>query len=542
MLITLITGTLATLQQKLKGNLALLKNNLFLRFVPRPDNAEEYDQQTSWYYSKAMVAVCVAGNRSGKTHSAAAKLVRLLTQDVPPPCKDATFLVVSDSYEQVINICWKEKLRNMIPPDLVDWKKCQWYRQSADMPHTIVMKPWPQYPGRNWVIEFRSEDQGRRRFQGRTYYGLWVSEQLPWEVVEEIRRGLVDNPIPGTCFLEFTPLDPDITIGLEERMEAHSRGDPSTEGWEFYQLNSERNTFINQKAMKAYLASVSPEIRETRRIGKLASFAGAVFPNWNPTIHYINSRKWKEITGCWPPERECSLMEFRRATPPGAQFRRGLDWGESLEHAFVCVWGWKLNGKWFIWDEYVDNIEILYKEKRIPVIKDRYPWPQGDARFGQTYADPSRPGLLMEFGNAGISVQGASNSIEGYETIRRLIEPRSTGLTDGKGNEIKEPSIYLLRNDYEDPDSPGCPILARQIWKLRYLRSVKPGKMDTRVNRNKAANEIQDWDNDAIDACRYMIHTDTPYEGSPPDSISTAEDSTRYGLHIKGRFKERTGG
>jgi hypothetical protein len=533
-----VPAALAELERRLKRNLSRLKND-FHRFVPRADCAEEYDQQTSWYYSQATVACCVAGNRSGKTHSSAAKLVRLITQDHAPPAEGATFLVVSDSFEQVINICWKEKLRNMLPEDSIDWRHCQWYNNAGGMPKVIRMKPWPGSTN-YWQIEFRSAEQGRRHFQGRTYYGLWVSEQLSWEIIEEIRRGMVDHPLPGTCYLEFTPLDPDITIGLEERMEAASRGDPSVKGWEFYQLNADKNTHINQEAMQAYLASVSPEIRETRRIGKLASFAGAVFPNWNPRVHLLNERQWKDITGYWPPERGCATRAFKASMPPAALFRRGIDWGESLEHSFACVWGYKLSGRWFIFDEFVDNLRIDY-DWRANEILDRYPWPLSDPNFGQTYADPSRPYLLSFMGGKGISMQGANNSIEGFETVRRLMEPRPTGLKDDKGKPALAPNLYVLRGDSMKPEKPGCPILARQIWKLRYLRSVKPGKMDTRVNRNKAANEIQDWDNDACDAFRYMIHSDTPYEGAPPDSMATYDDPSRFGLHIRGRFKERTG-
>jgi hypothetical protein len=529
---------LADLQRRSQLIAETLRMNEFYRFVPRPDCPEEHDQQTSWYWSKAAVAVCVAGNRSGKTHSAAAKLVRLVTRDVPPPSPDATFLVVSDSYEQVINICWKEKLSRMLPDDIVDWDRIQWHKKSMGMPHTVPLKPWPGNPKNNWLIEFRSEDQGRRKFQGRTYYGLWVSEQLPWEVVEEIRRGMVDHPIPGACFLEFTPLDPDITIGLEERMEASTRGDPSVAGWEFFQLNSEKNQHINQEAMRAYLASVSPELRETRRIGKLASFAGAVYPNWDPGIHYLNARQWREVTGFWPPERG---QDLRVSCPPGSLFRRGIDWGESLEHAFACVWGFVVNGSWYVFDELVDNTRIDYDWRAKEVI-DRYAWPDTDARFGQTYGDPSRPYLISLFGQKGISMQGAASSLEGHETLRRLMECRSTGLTDESGREVKRPNLFLLRPDPEDPDSPGCPVTARQIWKLRYLRSVKPGRIDTRLNRNKAANEVQKWDDDAENACRYMIHSDTPFDQTAPDSLSTLVGSERYGLHLRKSFRDRSRG
>jgi hypothetical protein len=248
------------------------------------------------------------------------------------------------------------------------------------------------------------------------------------------------------------------------------------------------------------------------------------------SVHAVDERRWAEITGKFPPERYCNWREFKDQTPSSVFFRRGVDFGESLEHFFACVWGWKNgNGDWFVFDEYLDNIDIMY-DHRIGEVKDRYPWPDKDPHFGLTYCDTSRPGYISLMGRHNISCAGAIKDREaGFETIRKLLPVRDTINAMGKPDKL--PRLIILKE--------RCPVLCKQIWKLRYMRSTKPGATDTRLNKKKAPNEPQDWDNDSVDACRYMIHSDTPYDGSPPSTASTTDDPSRYGLNIKGRIKDR---
>lgn len=517
-------------RKKVKGYLKLYqpradgKPTLY-NFRPRPDKPIVYDQQTGFLESTSKVSFCRGGNGSGKTETAAHKAARFLLWKQPPPREDTPFMVVSDTYEQVANICWKEKLKRLIPPELIDEPKCAWQNKARDLPYVIALKDSPAHPGRNWQIEFRSLDQGRRHFQGRSFGGFWFSEQFEWEIFDEVYRGCRDTWYDGGHFAEFTPIDPDLTVGYEERMESNPPG------WAEFRLNVDCNEFVDEDWRESFLTSQSDELRETRRKGDLMELAGAIYRNWNPAVHACSDERWLELTQtkCLPPrnndpKKPPDLQQFLAAVPKGVFFRRGLDWGESQEHAFVCLWGWKDGaGRWFIFDEFVDNSGLLLYSQRQKEIKSRYPWPVHSPYFGNTYADPSRPLLIMDFSANGLPTLGASNNVEeGIEYVRRHVMVNKI---------TQEPKLFVLRS--------RCPILCRQMRKYRWLRSFKAGTTtDRRLNPKAAKMEPLKWEDDTCDALRYMMYSDRARGDMVPVSFTPENDPSRYGLHIKGRYDQ----
>lgn len=499
-----------------------LLNSPAYTFIPRPDSPHEFDEQTGFIDSREKVSFARGGNGSGKTVSAAIKCFRFLTQIQPPPREDTPFMVISDTYEQVGNICWKEKLSTMFPPSLIDWPKCQWQNRNARMPYVIALKPWPGAPGKNWAIEFRSLDQGRRHFQGRSFGGFWFSEQFEWEIFDEVLRGCRDTWYDGGHFAEFTPIDPDLTVGYEERMFAD---DGAPAGWKEFRLNVDKNTAVAPGWRESFLAGVSDELRQTRRRGDMLTLAGAIYPSWNPAVHALSDEQWEKVTGKKPPEMGLPWMDFRRSIPQGVFLRRGIDWGESPEHPFVCVWGWKDGGgNWFIFDEFVEKSGLMEYPDRRSEIKERYPWSETDPHCGATYADPSRPLLIHEFCNHGITTVGASNNVlDGIEYVRNLI----------KINMItKRPKLYVLKSN--------CPETCKQLRKYRWLRSFKPGQTtDRRMNPAAARMEPLKFDDDCCDAVRYMVYSDRVRDSRPASLISTASEPNKYGVRVQGRYDKR---
>ena len=178
---------------------------------PRPDQHDRYDQQASFYNSKTKgVSFLVGGNGAGTTETAMAKLAKFLLEDQPPPRADTPFWVLGTSYEQVIKTCWKEKLsgHGHIPRTEIDYERISWYDKARAMPGSVPLLPWPDRPGRNWVIEFKSYDQGRGQMQAEAIGGFCFCEQFPWELLEEVVRGCREYNFPGSKFCEFTPVDP----------------------------------------------------------------------------------------------------------------------------------------------------------------------------------------------------------------------------------------------------------------------------------------------------------------------------------------------
>ena len=442
-------------------------------------------------------------HNSGKTETAAQKCARFMLCQQDPPRPDTPFMVISDTYHQVGNICWKEKLSRILPKSSIDWSRISWYSQKEKLPYVVpLVRRWDT--GNNWSIEFRSIDQGRQHFQGRSFGGFWFSEQFPFEVFEEVLRGCSDYWYDGAQFAEFTPIDPDLAVSIEERM------DQQPVGWEFFRLNTLRNTTLAQGFTDAFFSAISPEQLATRQTGALPSFLGAVYPNFNPLIHTIDENGWIERFGALPPDRYCDQASFKRRMPINWWYRRGMDWGESVEHPFVCLWGMKDGGgNWVIFDEYVEDTgTVLYADRRAE-IKARYPWPTGDVHFGMSYADPSRPMMISEFSAAGIPCGAASNSVDnGIEYVRKTMAVNRLTNT---------PGLVIYK--------PNCPRLVKELRKYRWVRGVTEGK-----NPHVAKQTPLKWEDDTCDALRYLLFSDRSRPGmrQPMQSGSVAPDSRRH--------------
>jgi len=437
-----------------RAYMSVLKAGMY-NFTPRPDRPELYDEQSGFLNSTAMVSIARGGTGSGKTHTAAQKCAEFVCFKQAPPRHDTPFWILSNTYEQTIEICWKEKLSQIIPAHVIDWERIGWHDLKAQWPSRVPLKPWPSTPGRNWVLEFKSLDQGRENLQGRSIGGFWFSEQFPYDVFVEVLGRTRDTWFPGGQFCEFTPKNPDLASAFEAAEE-----DPPP-GWKFFRLNMECNTAINAEWKDSHLKSVSAEMLETIRTGAYASYQGAIYQTFNPKIHVLNDDQWEQACGTRLPDRKAipdglspdgELRWALRSFPPNVWHRRGIDWGESREHPFACVWGFRDGGgDWFIYDEYYDPNGLLYGE-RIDSIKARWPWPEGSMQHGQTYADPSRPGLINEFNSQGIPTGSASNSIDnGIECVRRLLKINPS---------TKRPKIFFHEKN--------CPNLIKEMKKYRW--------------------------------------------------------------------------
>lgn len=450
------------------------------RFTPRPDMPEDFDQQTGFLESRAKVAIAMGGNRSGKTETAAQKAARYMLCYQDPPRPDTPFMVFSDTYKQVGNICWKEKLSRIIPKDAIDWDRVTWFSSKEQLPYVVPLVKRPN--GNNWQIEFHSLDSGRSKFQGRSFGGFWFSEQFDFDIFEEVIRGCSDYWFDGGQFAEFTPIDPDLSVAVEERMDAQPPG------WEFFRLNTLKNSTLAAGFTDSFFATVSPELLATRQTGAVPTFVGSVYPNFNPAIHLLDQAGWERRFGATIPGRYCERGEFVRAMPPNWFYRRGIDWGESAEHPFVCLWGMKDGGgNWVIFDEYIEDTgTVMYSDRR-EEIKLRWPWQNGNPHYGQTFADPSRPMLISEFTRDGIPCSAASNAVDnGIEYVRNLLKVNQVSRT---------PSLTIYK--------PNCPTLVKQLRKYRWVRGVTDGK-----NPHVARQVPLKWQDDAPDALRYLVYSD----------------------------------
>lgn len=473
-------------------------------FRPRPDDVANYDQQHSFVYNRDLVSFLIGGNAAGTTTAAAAKCAEFVLRQQQAPRKDCPFWIISPTFEQSCDVCWQEKLEGngFIPDCEIDWPRVTWHDKRKGWPSRVPLKPWPTDrggdPRRNWRLEFKSYEQGRTALQAKSIGGFWFSEQFPWEIFVETLRGCREYMFPGGQFAEFTPIDPDLCVWVEELMDEAKK----PKGWEFYRANTQSNrSNLAAGWFDQFFGTVSDEMVGTRMRGDLASFENLIYPNFNRDLHTIAHRQ----------------ISF----PPGVKHAMATDWGSSVEHPQVTVWGYQDGaGVWVIYDEYwsvdqtmiqIDHAtEVLKRCRRWgwPVVEDER-LPTGlridnaeAPLYGLNYADPSRPGELNTWNAYGIPTAPASNAVyPGILHVRDLLKVQPT---------INSPRLLI---------SSRCVHLISEFRKYRWRRGFRPGGAPA-LNPTAAKPEPLKKDDDTCDAARYLVYSSDHQSGDTPTSAA----------------------
>lgn len=477
----------------------------YFTFQPRPDQPERYDEQESFLNSKTTgVAWMIGGNGAGTTEVALHKVAKFVLNDQPPPRADTPFWIISGSYEQVMETAWKEKLNGHghIPGSEVDWDRISWYRPNKNWPFSVPLKPWPGRPGRNWVLEFKSYEQGRQQMQARSIGGFCFSEQFPWGLLEEVLRGCREYNFAGSKMCEFTPVDPNLSIEIEEMIEE----DSLPPGWELYRANAEcakEAGHVRAEWFDEFFAMIPDEMLETRLTGRFPTYEGAIYQGFNPALHLVDD----------------DVIDF----PPNIFHRRGIDWGSGPENAFSCEWAYR-NGKgqWFVYDEYYSTDQSMTTVDHLVEVWRRWPWPRNNPHYGATWADPSSPddiriaSKLSQYapGVEPISISGAANAVlEGIEHVQYLLKP-AVGLGG--------PRLFIHKHN--------CPKLAREMRTYRWKRSSEIG-----LNPQDAPREPLKKNDHAVDGLRYLVFSEATHSGITPSSMRREDRSRQRGVRLARR-------
>ncbi|WP_321377074.1 hypothetical protein [Trichococcus shcherbakoviae] len=510
----------------LAHRLALAGDTGWAKFVPRKDQPTIFDEQASFVFSRDPVSFLIGGNGSGTTEAAAHKIGMFVLQQQPPPRANTPFWVISNTYEQVCGVLWAEKLfgHGHIPVCEVDYDNIRWLSSKMDWPLSVPLKPWPGRPGKNWLLEFKSYEQGRRAMQARSIGGFCFSEQFPWQLFVETVRGCREYMFPGGQFAEFTPIEPELCIAVGKAMDNPQL---RKSGWKFYRCSTKANRpNLAEGWFDQFFATVPDELVETRMTGALAIFEGCIYQSFNSSIHVVDD------------------TVIRYPFVSGAEHYRGADWGSSVEHPFACVWGYRDGmGDWKIYDEYwcADQGKVLMDHAiEIEARSLCWGWPEPDffeepkdwqvdfvkqvrkrakemrpngtiwlfkQQHRDTFGDPSRPDCLTGFTNCGIRTSAASNSVyKGIDCVRSLLKVNP--LT-GKAK------IAIHRR---------CEHLIEELRKYRWMQSKKDtsGRM---LNPKVAAPVPLKRDDDTVDALRYMLYSAERSRGISPATGSTYHNS-----------------
>lgn len=494
------------------------KHDAYYWFRPRHDQPERYDQQTGFVNSKTTgVKWLIGGNGAGTTTCCLYAMARFL-MTTPPPRADTPFWLISNDFQTVMEACWKEKIKGMgiIPKAEIDFARIAWFRENQDWPSRVPLKEWEGRPGKNWVIEFRSYDQGRARLQARSIGGFAFVEQFPWVLLTEVLRGCREYNFPGSKMCEFTPVDPALSTQLEEMIEH----DKLPAGWEIFRANTEcavEAGHVSREWFQEFFGMVPEEMRETRMTGAFASYEGAIYKNFNPQIHLVGD----------------DVITF----PPNVQYRRSIDWGAGPSNAFSAHWGYKDGqGRWFIFEEYYSTDTGLTTIDHLCEIQDRWAWPEGNPHYGTTYADPSDPGNLRIAaklssyvdGRENIWITPASNAVhEGIEHVQYLLKPTPVSLPDGQV--LMRPPMLFIHKD-------RCPVLARQMRTYRWMNPTEMG-----VNPHDSPKKPLKKDDHAVDSIRYMVFSEDRMTGATPQARQRERDDAKHGVRSPGRNGRRWG-
>lgn len=302
----------------------------------------------------------------------------------------------------------------------------------------------PHANGHSWTVDFKSYDQDRRALQGVEIAGFWCDEQVPFDVLTEVWVRCRRWDYPGSKLYTLTPLAPD------ELFETRANNPEDYPDWRFYRMNSRANQVLPSGYIERIVENELEELRETRLTGEFASFHGSIYPMFNAKVHVV--------------------PEF--AIPRGWRRFRAIDFGYS--HPLVCLWAAKepITGRYFIYREYAQNRTLI--EEHIRAIQEG--WDETSPDCCTTWADPEDAQARAEFAYHGLATVAADKDVKaGIGTVRKAMHMKA----DGK------PGLLIFES---------CRTLIRQLRAYHWHPYLpdKPEKVD----------------DDAVDALRYVLHSD----------------------------------
>jgi hypothetical protein len=535
-----------------------------LKWQPRKDQPERYDQQTAFYNCPSRGVVwLLGGNGAGTTETTMAKVAKFVL-NTPAPRVDTPFWVIGGSYEQSMETCWKEKLygHGHILDEDIDWDRVSWYRPKQQLPYRVPLLPTAcqadkelfrklipdQYPYTalgNWSLEFKSWQQGAHQMMARSIGGFAFVEQFPWGVFTEVLRGCREYNLPGSKMVEYTPVDPDLSGDIEEMIQNGKRPKPEDgksekitlrsnmkhlpDDWEVFHANTEcamEAGHVSKEWFDEYFGMIPKESLGMRLKGLFAAFEGVIYKTFDPTVHVVGDEIFD-----WILSGNCS-------------HRRAIDWGAGPQNAFVCLWGARNRlSQWFVYDElYSTDQEKTTVDHLIDVTK-RHPWPN-QPWYGTTYADPASPGnirLAQQLGRLtrqmgeeipNLNMSMARNAvIEGIEHVQWLLKRSIPEWNEFTESMIQRPRLFVHYS---------CVNTIREMKKYRWVKgSGADGQSDNPLNPRP---EPLKFDDHCMDALRYLTFSDDSQIGLTIESARSSSKAAQSVAKSNGNWRDLLAG
>lgn len=442
-------------------------------FTPRPDDPNNYDEQTSFVFDDFDgIKICLAGNASGKSACAAYAVVRFLLT-TPAPRDLCPFLICSQSFDMCGAIA-QEKLIPLLK-GLVE--SVRWRNVARQFPAEMVLKP--SVNGNRWVLDFRSYEQGRQQFQAIAAGGYWLDEQMSdWSLAVEVHMRCREWSFSNNKFITLTPLEPSTEIQdiYQRRQEFNV-----ARSYRFYRMNTMANKTLSESWRKSFFDVVPEDMVATRQLGAFAAFEGLIYKEFRDEVH---------------------LFKMARRAPVNAIHFRSIDFG--FRNA-ACLWAYELGGNFFVYDELLihDTLTESFADK-INQISKSWGWVDGDVAFSTTYADWEDPAAMVRMRQAGIPCVPARKDVgAGIDCVR--------GKFIGAG---KIPQLYI---------SNKCVELIRELKEYVWMKPAR-----NPLNKLSEPDKPVKYHDHLADALRYLIY-------SRECSIVQPWSSVKAGASVKQR-------
>ncbi len=269
----------------------------------------------------------MAGNQLGKTYAGACEAAYHLTGEYPKWWKGRRFnkpiIMLAGSRSSELTRDGVQRLligppadeaawgSGMIPKDaIVDRSRRQGVSDALD---TVVVK---HKSGGNSILQFKSYDQGREKWQAATVHVVWFDEEPPYDVYSE---GMTrTTATKGIVYVTFTPL-----LGMSEVVRRYIQEPGPTR--DYIQMGIEDAGHIPEEERAQIIEDYPPHEREARARGIPMLGSGLIFPFAQETMEVTPF----EIPRFWP-------------------MLAGMDFG--IQHPTAVVW--------FAWDRDSDTMYL----------------------------------------------------------------------------------------------------------------------------------------------------------------------------------------
>lgn len=395
-------------------------------------------EQKRFHSSNKQYRWLFGGNQSGKSFANMMDMVLALLQVHPVRKLPLNALVwcCAESWDMVRDTLWETYLEKFIPAS-----------QISSVQYGPSQVPNKVYFKNGNILQFKSFDQGRSKFQSKALDAIYCDEQCLHDfkgIFQELQARLLVKQ--GYLSWSMTPIVPQIE--LEERIENIPDSDE-----DFYlDLNDNRKSrggYIEDCEIDKLISQWPEEVQSVRIGGKFASFYGSVYKSYSRAVHMIEP---------FP-------------IPEDWTFYRAIDFG--FTNPFCCLFAAKDHDEnYFIFDEYykaqIGIHEHIAQIKRI----------SGKKNYSATFADPENASDRNELRKSGIPTIAAQKDIAlGIEAVQSKLKLKQNGW----------PSLFIFSN---------CKNLLKEFTVYRY---------PTATNTKNASDHPLDKDNHALDCLRYLI-------------------------------------